>query len=125
MTRDEPVPPVFARRYQAPALVRGYEPRIAGLVLAAAIEARAEAILTFNARHFPAEALVRFGLIARNPDALLRDLKADPEAVLAAVDAARLNLSRTAPSAEAFIDAFERQRLIGLAARLRSDGRGA
>jgi hypothetical protein len=90
--------------------VRGYESRIAGLVLpdpndrhvlVAAIEARAEAILTFNVRHFPAEALAPFGLVARDPDAFLCNLhEADPEAILAAVDAARLNLSRTAPSAE-------------------------
>lgn len=113
--------------------VRGYEPRIAGLtlpdpsdrhVLAAAIEAGAEAILTFNGRHFPAEILAPLGLIARDPDSFLCDLhEADPEAVLAAVDAARLNLSRTAPSFDVFIDALERQRLVGLAARLRSDRR--
>jgi len=39
--------------------------------------------------------------------------------IVAVVDAARLNLSRTAPSEIAFIDAIERQRLLGFAARLR------
>jgi hypothetical protein len=39
--------------------------------------------------------------------------------VVAAVDAARLNLSRTAPPNNAFIDALARQRLAEFAARLR------
>lgn len=110
--------------------VRGYEPRIDGLklpdagdrhVLAAAIEAGAGTILTFNLKHFPAEALEPHGLIARDPDAFLCDLHAaDSEAVCAVIDAARLNLSRTAPSPISFIEALERQRLVALAARLRS-----
>jgi len=109
--------------------VRGYEHEIAGLtlpdnndrhVLAAAIEGGASTILTFNLKHFPAEALAPFGLIARDPDGFLCDLyDADPEAIVAMVDAARLNLSRTAPSEIAFIDTIERQRLLGFAARLR------
>jgi hypothetical protein len=110
--------------------VCGYEQRISGLtlpdaddrhILAAAIEAGAETILTFNLRHFPAEVLAPFGLSAKDPDAFLCDLyETDREGVLAVVDAARLNLSRTAPSVGSFIDALERQRLVGLAARLRS-----
>lgn len=109
--------------------VRGYEHRIAGLtlpdagdrhILAAAIEARAEFILTFNLKHFPYEVLKPFGLTARDPDAFLCDLHAaDPETVVAAVDTARLNLSRTAPPNNAFIDALARQRLAEFAARLR------
>jgi PIN domain len=110
--------------------VRSYEHRIVGLtlpdsgdhhVLAAAIETGAEAIVTFNLRHFPAEYLAPLGLVAKHPDAFLCDLyAADPEAVAAAVDAARVNLSRTAPSASAFVDALERQRLVGFATRLRA-----
>jgi hypothetical protein len=110
--------------------VRGYEQRISGLtlpdaddrhILAAAIEAGAETILTFNLRHFPAEVLALFGLSATDPDGFLCDLYAtDREGVLAVVDAARLNLRRTAPSVGSFIDALERQRLVGFAARLRS-----
>jgi hypothetical protein len=109
--------------------VRGYEHRISGLtlpdagdrhILAAAIEAGAGTILTFNLKHFPAEALAPFGLTAREPDAFLCDLYAtDQEGVLAVVNAARLNLSRTAPSVASLIDALERQRLVGLASRLR------
>ena len=109
--------------------VRGYEHRIAGLtlpdpgdrhILAAAIEAQAGLILTFNLKHFPSEILKPFGLTAQDPDSFLCDLlAADPEPVVAVVDAARLNLSRTAPPTDAFIDALARQRLVGFAARLR------
>lgn len=72
--------------------IRGYEHRISGLtlpdprdrhVLAAAIYAHAEPILTFNLKDFPRAALAPFGLIATDPDALLCDLHiADPEAIL-------------------------------------------
>ena len=118
------------KRVLPEAEIRGYEHRIADLVppdpgdrhvLAAAIEAGAEAILTFNLKHFPTDTLAAVALIARDPDVFLCDLHAtDPEAVLAVIDAARMNLSRTAPSAVAFIDALERQRLVRFAARLRS-----
>jgi hypothetical protein len=68
-------------------------------VLAAAIVGKAEAILTFNVRHFPAPALEPLGITCREPDAFLCGLyDSDPEAVLAAADAARLNLSRTVPN---------------------------
>jgi len=110
--------------------VRGYEHRVVGLalpdpgdhhVLAAAIEAAAQASVTFNLRHFPADYMASFGLVARHPDAFLCNLHAaDPEAVAAAVEAARMNLSRTAPPASAFVDALERQRLVDFAARLRA-----
>jgi hypothetical protein len=110
--------------------ISGYEHRIAGLtlpdprdrhVLAAAIHTHAETILTFNLKDFPTAALAPFGLIATDPDAFLCDLHiADPEAIVATVDAARMNLSQTAPTAAAFIDALERQRLVRFASQLRS-----
>jgi hypothetical protein len=110
--------------------VRGCEQRISSLtlpdaddrhILAAAIEAGAQTISTFHLRHFPAQVLAPFGFNARDPDAFLCDLyETDREGVRAVFDAAPLNLSRAAPSAGSFIDALERQRLVGLAARLRS-----
>jgi hypothetical protein len=117
------------RRVLPDADVRGYEPRIASLelpdpddrhVLAAAIECGAEVILTFNLKHFPADSLAPFGIIARNPDDFLCELHAaDAEAIEAVVDAARQNLSKTEPSKAEFIDALERQTLVKLASLLR------
>ncbi len=110
--------------------INGYEHRIARLtlpdpgdrhVLAAAIHAGAEIILTFNLKDFPAEILAPFGLVARDPDAFLGDLyESDPEAVIAVAEAARMNLNLSAPSVEAFVNTLERQRLVRFAARLRS-----
>ena len=109
--------------------VTGYEARIDDLslpdaddrhVLAAAITGGAGVILTFNTKHFPAWALAPFGIVCRDPDGFLCELyDLDPEAVLATADAARLNLSRTAPDQEAFLEAIARQRLTGFAERLR------
>ncbi len=109
--------------------VIGYEAKIDDLslpdaddrhVLAAAIVGGAAVILTFNTKHFPARALAPFGIACREPDGFLCEQHDfDPEAVLAAADAARLNLSRTAPAQKAFIGAVIRQRLNGFAERLR------
>jgi hypothetical protein len=99
--------------------VRGYEHRIAGLVLpdsgdrhvfAAAIEGSAGVILTFNRKDFPGEALAPFGLVAEGSDNFLCKLHdADPEAMLAVVDAARLNLNRTVPNEAIFVTARHRR----------------
>jgi hypothetical protein len=57
---------------------------------------------------------------ARDPDSFLCGLDdADPDAVAAVVEAARLNLSRTAPSEDAYIDLLHKQRLTAFSARLR------
>lgn len=92
-----------------------------GHVVAAALEGRAGTILTFNLRHFPAEILAPLGLVALDPDEYLCQLHGvDPEAIAAVIEAARVNLSRTAPDPTAFLDALERQRLPAFAARLRA-----
>jgi hypothetical protein len=88
--------------------------------LAAAIEANASVLLTFNLADFPLEALVVHGVVPRHPDDFLCELYAtDPEAVVAGVDSARQNLRITSPEMGAYIDALERQRLVAFAARLR------
>ena len=117
------------RRVLPTADVFGFEHRIEGLdlpdtgdrhVLAAAIEAGASVLLTFNLADFPRAILAPFGVAARDPDGFLCELHADnPEAVEAAVDASRLNLRLTAPDMDEFIEILGRQRLTAFAARLR------
>ena len=117
------------RRVLPGADVHGYEHRIAGLilpdsgdhhVLAAAIEANASVLLTFNLADFPPAMLTAHGVVARHPDDFLGELHAnDPGAVEAAVEAARNHLRVTTPDIGDFIDALERQRLFASAARLR------
>lgn len=74
------------------ALVAGYEPFIARMtnhssdrhVAAAALQAKADAIVTFNLRHFRSEALAPHGLHAISPDAFLLDCRdKSPETMVA------------------------------------------
>jgi hypothetical protein len=66
-------------------------------------------------KDFPAAILVPFGLVTEDPDSFLCRLhNADSEVVLAAVDAARTNLSRTRPSEADFQDAIGRRGSTGL-----------
>ncbi|WP_449061759.1 PIN domain-containing protein [Planomonospora algeriensis] len=67
----------------ADCLVTGFEPLVEGLklpdpddrhVLAAAIKAGAEVIVTSNLADFPADALDPWGIVAKSPDAFLLDL---------------------------------------------------
>ena len=82
-------------------LVTGYEALIEGLtlpdpndrhVLAAAIVARADVIVTCNLRHFPAEALDPFNIEAQHPDEFIRHML--DLAPVAVVDAIRVQHAR-------------------------------
>jgi predicted nucleic acid-binding protein len=72
------------------ALVSGYEALVPTLtndpkdrhVLAAAIHAHAEAIVTFNLKDFPADALARYGIVAEHPDVFLCRLHGDNPDIL-------------------------------------------
>lgn len=64
------------------AMVHSYEPLVDGLqlpdpddrhVLAAAIRAGAQAIVTFNLKDFPAESLARYDIDAKHPDEFVLD----------------------------------------------------
>jgi len=92
------------RRAIPAALVTGYATRIPSLslpdpddrhVLAAAITAEADVIVTFNLKDFPATALSPFGLEGQHPDAFLKYLiTIAPSRVLASVRDCLVRLTR-------------------------------
>lgn len=98
------------------AVVADYRPLIADLtllnpddrhVLAAAISAKASVIVTWNLKDFPAGNLLAHGVTSKSPNDFLIDLHgAFPEALISSVRYARLNLRKTIPSVDAFVDAL-------------------
>ena len=69
----------------------------AGDVLAAAIRGHASVIVTMNLRDFPADVLWKFGIEAQHPDEfILHLLDLSPRLVIAAAEAHRQSLPRTA-----------------------------
>ena len=110
------------------ALVRGYEPRIPSLtlpdsddrhVLAAAIEAGAGVIVTFNLADFPLATTRPHGVEAVHPDAfVLSLLDADQEAVTAAVRNQRRLLKNPPVTAPGLLATLRGQSLGQTAARL-------
>ncbi len=110
-------------------LVTGYEDLIASLtlpdpddrhVLAAAIRAGAEVIVTCNLTDFPAAALARFDIEARHPDDFLVDLlDLAPGAVCTAVKRQREGLRNPPKTAPELLAALEGNGLPQTVARLR------
>lgn len=102
------------------AMVSGYEHRVDDLdlpdpddrhVLAAALESGAQMILTFNLRHFPAEAMPAV-VAAVHPDALLSLLlAADPTPVLAAIRKVRQRMAKPPMTSADYLDALLRAHL--------------
>jgi hypothetical protein len=89
-------------------------------VVAAAIEANASRILTWNLRDFPPATLEKHGLARQTPDAFLAELYDQvPPLAVASLANARRNLSRSGVSASAFLDLLNDQGLTELARRLR------
>lgn len=107
------------------ATVEGYERHVAGLslpdpgdrhVVAAAIEAGASLIVTWNTRDFPARALQPHGLRQQRPDTFLLGLyEAMPDVTIEAVRNARRNLTKSGLTAEAFVEALKRQKVVRFA----------
>jgi hypothetical protein len=95
-------------------LVTGYEPLIPPLklpdaddrhVLAAAIHAGAEAIITTNLKDFPARRLVKHGIRALHPDGFLCALaEAEGEAVWRALRRLRERLKKPPRSVEEYVE---------------------
>lgn len=111
-------------------LVTGYQPLIESLtlpdpddrhVLAAAIHAGAEAIVTYNLRDFPETTLAEYGVEALHPDDFLIGLfDAFPGAACAAVKRQRESLRNPPKTAEELLAMLEGLGLSQVVARLRS-----
>ena len=81
-------------------------------VVAAAIKAEAEIILTFNLKHFPEDALSAHGLTAVHPDAFLGELLSlAPEPMLETLRAHRASLRNPPKSQAEYLGTLQDQRL--------------
>jgi predicted nucleic acid-binding protein len=94
-------------------------------VLAAAIEAHASIILTWNLKHFPESETAKHNIAVRDPDSFLTALCGDDaETVAAVVDAARANLRLSEPTAEEYLQALENQGLKSFVSLIRATSSG-
>jgi len=110
-------------------LVKGYEPLIEAVelpdpddrhVVAAAVRARAQVIVTFNLDDFPAAALARWDVEAKHPDDFLVDqFHLDALEVHKAVRAVADSRHNPPGTADDVLDGLERQGLPQTAALLR------
>ncbi len=101
--------------------VTNYRSLIAGLelpdsddrhVLAAAIASKASVIVTWNLKDFPARDILPHGVTSQSPDDFLTDLHvAFPDALISSIKRARLNLRKTKPTVEAFMEALRQSGL--------------
>lgn len=113
------------------ASVRGFEPLIPALdlpdiddrhVLAAAIQARADFVVTINLKDFPAPALIPHGLEAIHPDHfidLLFDL--DEDEAFAALGKMRSRLRAPSMTPKEFVESVENVGLVLTASRIRAN----
>ncbi|MEK9524685.1 PIN domain-containing protein [Streptomyces venezuelae] len=113
-------------------LVTRYEPLIAAVelpdpddrhVLAAAIRAKAQTIVTFNMRDFPRDALEPWDVEAVHPDRFLEGLiDLAPEVVYGQVQRIADSWRNPAGTVDDVIDRLDRSGLVSAAAALRSLG---
>lgn len=110
-------------------LVLGYEELIPSLtlpdpsdrhVLAAAICAGADVIVTYNLSDFPADTLGQYGIEAQHPDEFIIHLiDLAPVAICDAARRQRMNLKNPPQSVDALLAAYEQQGLVQTVAELR------
>lgn len=111
-------------------LVTGFEDRIKTLtlpdpddrhVLAAAIHAQANIIVTQNLKDFPQSVLTLYGIEAQHPDLFIRRLlQHDAGAVIAAAHQQRANLQNPPRTVADYLNTLERQGLTQTIAILRT-----
>lgn len=109
-------------------LVEGYEPLIDGIqlpdlddrhVLAAAIKGQAEAIITFNLKDFPGQALETFDIRAIHPDEFLSDMfELNPSLAIKAAQRQRRGLLKPLFTVDEYLDCLMRQKLPSLVSKL-------
>lgn len=81
-------------------------------VLAAAIHCKADAIVTFNLKHFPSSALAPFEIEARHPDEFIHhQIGLNHAGVLIAARRCRLRLKTPPKSADDYLGTLEAQAL--------------
>ena len=110
-------------------LVIGYQDLIPSLtlpdmndrhVLAAAIRAGADVIVTYNLKDFPIATLEQYGIEAQHPDDFITHLiDLAPPVVYAAAKRQRMSLKNPPQSVEELLSAYERQGLAQTVAELR------
>lgn len=92
-------------------------------VVAAAIRAGADVILTFNLKHLPDSALNEFGIHAEHPDEFVSHLlDLDAGAVCAAVKQHRARLKNPPVDVVGYLESLQRQELTQAVSVLRSFG---
>jgi predicted nucleic acid-binding protein len=111
------------------ALIQNFEDLIPALslpdpddrhVLAAAIRGRADVIVTYNLKDFPAEVISVHGVSAQHPDEFLTHLvDLAPGVVLSAIQRLRGSLTRPEVSVEEYLATLERQELSAFVSKLR------
>lgn len=102
-------------------LITGYEELISSVtlpdpkdrhVLAAAIHAKADLILTFNLKDFPSTKLQPYGIEARHPDDFLsQQLSSFPDVFCSAVKQHRASLRNPPKSVEEYLETLNAQNL--------------
>ena len=112
-------------------IIEGYESLISTLmlpdpkdrhVLAAAIHGRADTIVTFNLKHFPASALKPHAVRAQHPDAFLKNLcESAPMDICESVRKTRARLKNPPKTADEYLDILTLQRLPETVAFLRKN----
>jgi hypothetical protein len=116
-------------RHVRDCLVEGYEPLISSLalpdpddrhVLAAALQGRADVIVTYNLKDFPEAVLAPYGIEAQHPDEfIIHLLELSPATVCAAAKRQRQSLKNPPKTVEEYLSALEHQGLAQTVARLR------
>ncbi|WP_428387698.1 PIN domain-containing protein [Mucisphaera sp.] len=110
-------------------VVEGYEPTMRGLrlpdpgdehVLAAAVHAQADVIVTYNLKHFPESVLEPLGLAAEHPDTFVTNLlDLYPEVVVGSVHVVLERLKSPVLSPAKLLEVYEKNQLVATAATLR------